>query len=391
MRNEAWIPPLLEDLRRSSLQRALSPLPAVGGRITIEGREFLNFASNDYLDFARRPELAEAVRSAVARFGSGATASRLMAGSLPCHIDLEARLAKFKGYPAALVFGSGYLANAGILPALVGRDDVIFADKLAHASLIDGALLSRAKLVRFRHNDAAHLDRQLAAAPPAARKLVVTESVFSMDGDRAPLSDLCEVAQRHGAMIFVDEAHSTGVFGPSGGGLVREHGLEGAVNVSMGTLSKSLGSYGGFAAFSTPMRDWLVNKARTFIFDTALPPPAVAAAIASIDLLEQNPGLGAELLRRARHFRASLRSAGLAVNESDSQIVPLIVGPSAGALRLSQRLRARGILAPAVRPPTVPEGTARLRFSVTLAHREEDLSLAAAAVGAAMAEEGLQQ
>lgn len=389
MQNEAWIPPHLDELRRSSLERTAGALPAAGGRIAIEGRAFTNFASNDYLDFARRPELAEAVREAVARFGAGSTASRLMAGTLPCHVELEERLARLKGYPAALVFGSGYLANTGILPALAGRDDVIFADKLAHASLVDGALLSRAKLLRFHHNDAGHLERLLSSAPPGARKLVVTESVFSMDGDLAPLPDLCAIAQRHGAMMFVDEAHSTGVFGPSGGGLVRQHGLEGAVNVSMGTLSKSLGSYGGFAAVSVPMRSWLVNKARSFIFDTALPPPAVAAATAAIDLLEKNPGLGADLLRRARLFRGSLRNAGLAVEERDSQIVPLVVGSSDGALRLARRLRARGIIAPAVRPPTVPEGTARLRFSVTLAHREEDLTSAASAIAEAAAAEGL--
>jgi 7-keto-8-aminopelargonate synthetase-like enzyme len=370
MRNEAWIPARLADLRAASLERTLTPLPAVGGRITIDGREFLNFASNDYLDFARRPELREAVRAAADRFGAGATASRLMAGTLSCHAELEARLAAFKGYPAALVFGSGYLTNVGALPALVGRNDMVFADKLAHASLIDGAVLSRARLVRFHHNDAAHLERQLAAAPAAARKLVVTESVFSMDGDRAPLPDLCGVAQRHGAMVLVD-------------------GLENAVNISMGTLSKALGSYGGFAAVSAPMRDWLVNTARSFIFDTALPPAAAAAALAALGLLERSPGLGSELLRRAKHFRASLRNAGLALDESESQIVPVVVGSSAGALSLSRRLRERGILAPAVRPPTVPEGTARLRFSVTLAHREEDLDHAAASLRAAMAEEGL--
>jgi glycine C-acetyltransferase/8-amino-7-oxononanoate synthase len=190
-------------------------------------------------------------------------------------------------------------------------------------------------------------------------------------------------------MVLVDEAHSTGVFGPAGSGLIRQHGLENAVNISMGTLSKALGSYGGFAAVSAPMRDWLVNTARSFIFDTALPPAAAAAALAALGLLERSPGLGSELLRRAKHFRASLRNAGLALDESESQIVPVVVGSSAGALSLSRRLRERGILAPAVRPPTVPEGTARLRFSVTLAHREEDLDHAAASLRAAMAEEGL--
>jgi len=371
---ERWIEAELAELRQAQrFRRAVAPPPGL-----------LNFSSNDYLDLAQHPDVLAAAARALHAAGAGATASRLVSGTLPLHEELEARLARLKGYPAALLFGSGYLANLGILGALVGRDDRVFADRLAHASLMDAAVLARAELLRFRHNDAQHLDELLQKNPGAGRKLVVTESVFSMDGDMAPLPELAAVAQKNGALLLVDEAHATGVFGPGGSGLIREYQLESAVNLSMGTLSKALGGYGGFVACSEAMRALLVNRARAFIYTTAPPPAAVGAALGALDVLEKNPGWGTELLKHSAAFRDQLRADGFDVMQSASQIIPIQVGANACALELAEKLRTAGLLAIAIRPPTVPEGTARLRLSVTLAHSEDDLARAAEVIRAAL-------
>ena len=337
----------------------------------------LNFSSNDYLDLAHNSEVMAAAEQAVRECGVGVGASRLVAGTLALHEEVEARLAHLKGYPASLLFGSGYLTNLGVITGLVGRGDAIFSDRLAHASLMDAAILSRAELHRFRHNDADHLDELLKKNSGAGHKLVVTESVFSMDGDPAPLPDIAAVAQRHDALLLVDEAHATGIFGPGGSGLIREHKLEAAVNVSMGTLSKALGGYGGFVACSEKMRALLVNRARAFIFTTAPPPAVLGAALGALDVLAKNPGWGAELLRRATLFRQKLQAAGLDTLQSASQIIPIMVGDNAKALTLAGRLREQSLLVVAIRPPTVPAGTARLRISITLGHSEVDLLRAA--------------
>ena len=382
---ESWMEPELEALQQTHLLRTARAWPEVGGRVRMDGRELLNFSSNDYLNLARHPAVGTAAQRAVQQFGAGATASRLVAGTLPLHEEVEARLAQLKSYPAALLFGSGYLTNAGTIPALVGRDDAIFADRLAHASLLDAAQLSRATLHRYRHHDPQQLDDLLARQGGSGRKLVVTESVFSMDGDLAPLPEIAAVAEQHGALLLVDEAHATGVFGPGGSGLIREHKLEAAVNVAMGTLSKALGGYGGFVACSEILRAWLVNRARAFIFTTAPPPAILGAALGALELLQANPGWGEELLRRAAGFRKKLQAAGLDTMQSASQIIPILVGDNARALALAAGLRERGLLAVAIRPPTVPEGTARLRFSITLAHTEADLARAAEIISAAFA------
>ena len=389
MRNEQWIDAQLAGLRAASLERTLRVVPAPGGRFVHDGRTILNFSSNDYLDLARHPRVIAAAVRAVETHGGGSGASRLMAGTLACHEELEARLAQLKGYPRALVFGSGFLTNAGVIPAVVGRDDAVFADRLVHASIIDAVALSRAKLVRFDHNDAGHLAELLTKAGTEGRRLVVTESVFSMDGDLAPLAELAQAAEACGALLMVDEAHATGVFGLGGSGLVRAGGLEGAVNLSMGTLSKALGSYGGFVACSETMCQWLVNRARAFIYTTALPPAAVGAAIGALDVLEQEPGRGSELLARAERFRAHLAREGVPTGGSACQIVPVMVGDNAKALAVAARLKASGILALAVRPPTVPVGTARVRFSLTLAHGDDDLAFAAEQVVQAVRAEGV--
>ena len=377
MASEEWIADALAQLSAKSLERRPGVYPQAGGKIVIDGKSFLNFSSNDYLDLAGRPGMIAPSREALERYGCGATASRLVCGTLDVHRELEEGVASLKGYPSAIVFGSGFLTNVGLLPALVGRDDHVFADKLVHASIIDGVLLSRANLHRFRHNDAGHLDQLLQKCPAGGRRLVVTESVFSMDGDLAPLAEIAEAAARHGAMSMVDEAHATGIFGPGGSGLIREHRLEEHVNVSMGTLSKALGGYGGFAACSEALSRLLLNHARAFIYTTGLPPAVVGSGLAALRILREESDLGARLLENTAAFRKRLQGAGLDTGGSQSQIVPIIIGENRKALEAAERLKAKGLLAVAIRPPTVPEGTARLRLSVTLAHTPQDLEWAA--------------
>lgn len=373
---DAWLTTELDKIRAQHAERKLISYPIGGGRVRVGDRFYLNFSSNDYLDFANHPRVIQAALEALDRYGAGAGASRLVTGTLDLHTDVEERLAAFKGYPAALVFGSGYLANLGVITSLVGREDTIYADRLVHASILDAAILSRARLVRFRHNDPQHLE-DLLRQSVRGKKLVITESVFSMDGDLAPLSEIVECTTKYGAMLVVDEAHALGVFGPGGRGRVTELSLQESVDVCIGTLSKALGCYGGFVACTDKLRDYLVNRARSFIYSTALPPPVLGAALGAITLLESHPGLADILRQRAALFRGLLERANLNTLNSESQIVPLVVGSNQAAMALSERLRDRGILVVAIRPPTVPEGTSRLRFSVTLAHEERDLISAA--------------
>ena len=366
----------LESLKRRGLLRTLRPRPAAGGKFTDPaGRTVLNFSSNDYLDLAGDARLKAAAVEAIGRWGCGATASRLMAGHLEIHERLERRLAAWTGREAALLFGSGFLTNLGVLTALAGRADAIFADRTVHASLIDAARLSGARLHRFRHNDTEHLS-WLLERHASRRRAIVCESIYSMDGDAAPLAELSQIAGRHGAMLVVDEAHAVGVFGPRGSGLCR---TDDAIrpDVVIGTLSKALGGYGGFAACSAAIRELLINRARSFIYSTGLPPACAGSALAALDVLDASPDLGDRLLERSAALRQMLADAGLDVGPSCSQIVPVIGGGSERVLSLSRRLAERGLLAVAVRPPTVPAGTARLRLSVTLAHQTADLERAA--------------
>jgi len=375
---EGWISAILEEAREQGLERQARVYPACGGKITIDGREILNFSSNDYLDLVHHPHVIDRARQALEKYGTGAAGSRLVTGTLPIHEELEARLAKEKGYPAALLFGSGYMANAGTIPVLAGRDDVIFADKLVHASMIDACKLSGAKLVRFAHNDFQSLENRLQNFPADGnRRLIITESVFSMDGDIAPLKEIAALAEKYGALLMVDEAHSSGTFGPHGAGLIREYGLENSATVSMGTLSKAFGGYGGFIACSENLRKLLVQSSRAFIFTTAPPPAIIGAALGAMDVFEASPNLGSCLQANAAYFRELLQAGGLDTLQSESQIIPVVIGENEKALAVSQKLRERGIIAAAIRPPTVPAGTARLRLSVTLAHHLDDLEFAA--------------
>lgn len=377
MRSEAWIEEELDELRQKGLERRLSVYGEAGGKIKIDGRTFLNFSSNDYLGLARHPDVISGSRRYLESYGCGATASRLIAGTLEPHNELERAIAGLKGYPQALVFSSGFLANAGVIMSLVGRGDHVFSDKLVHASIIDGIALSRANVKVFHHNDPDHLKLLLGQCPAGGRRLVITESVFSMDGDIAPLPEVASTAVEYGAMVMVDEAHATGVFGPNGSGLIREYGIEDKVNVSMGTLSKALGGYGGFIACSSALRELLVNRARAFIYTTALPPAAVGSALGAIAAIEQAGNPGQELLRRAETFRKRLREAGLNTLNSQSHIIPVLIGENARTMEVARRLKSKGILAVGIRPPTVPEGTARLRLSITLDHSVDDLEWAA--------------
>ena len=369
----------LARLDEEGLRRSLRALPGAGGKLTISGRTYLNFSSNDYLNLANDPRVKAASAEALARWGCSASASRLMTGHLDLHEALEADLAHLAGTETALVFGSGFLTNLGVLSALCGRTDTLFADRLNHASLIDGMRLTGVQHHRYRHGDLAHLE-ELLAGPVRGQRVIATDSIFSMDGDLAPLEGLADLARRHDALLVVDEAHAIGIFGPGGAGATRceNHRLE--PDVIVGTLSKALGGYGGFAACSKPARDLLINRARPFIYSTGLPPACAGAARGAIAVLESEPDLGARLLENARRFHDLLAEAGFRMPPFESQILPVLVGENQKALDFSQDLWDRGIVATAIRPPTVPTGTARLRLSVTLAHTPDDLAEAARAI-----------
>ncbi len=386
---ERWIYDELASLAKAGLERRLVPYANTGPKVILGGRPLINLSSNDYLGLARHRRVRTAARDAVQDFGVGATASRLVVGTLECHERLEHQLAVLKGYPCALVFGSGYAANVGMFNALVGRGDHIIIDRLAHASLIDASVLSRARIHRFRHNDVDHCRKLIQTCAQGGRRLLVTESVFSMDGDLAPVAELALLARHEGAMMLVDEAHATGVFGPGGAGLVRMNSVEHEVNLSMGTLSKALGGYGGFVACSDVMRQGLIQRARSFIYSTALPPAMVGAALGALEVLRETPGMGASLLARAAAFRNRLRAEGLNTGDSESQIIPIMVGDNEKAVRLHQRLLDQGVLAVPIRPPTVPPGTARLRLSVTLAHSAKTLDQVATLIASAARAEGV--
>jgi 8-amino-7-oxononanoate synthase len=352
-----------------------------------DGGRLVNLSSNNYLGLAGHPAVAEAMARAAAR-GAGATASRLVAGTDREVLELEERIAAFDGAEAALVFGSGYLANVGVLSALVGRGDAVFSDRLNHASIIDGVRLSRAAVHRYDHADADHLEVLLARADGTARKLIVTESVFSMDGDVAPLEAIVALAERYGAALVVDEAHAGGVFGPEGQGYVRELGLAERVDLTIGTFGKAFGVYGAYASGRRLWIEYLVNTCRPFIFTTGLPPAVIGGIGAALDLVREAGDLRRDLLRKAMRFRARLDELGYDTCGSTTQIVPAVVGGNEAALSLAEALQARGVLGVAIRPPTVPEGTARVRFSLTAAHTDEHVEQALAAIEAVQAGAG---
>lgn len=367
-----WIDRELESLQRAGLRRMLVARSGLQGpTILLNGRELVNFGSNDYLGLAADRRLVIAARDALHEVGWGGGASPLVTGYSEFHRRLEARLADFEGTEAALSFGSGYAANTGTIAALAGPGDVVFTDRKNHASILDGCRLSRADVRPYPHGDWQELGRLLGRTAAARRRLIVTDSVFSMDGDLAPLTELAELADRHGAMLMVDEAHATGVFGDRGRGVAERLGLGNRVHVRMGTLSKALGSIGGFVAGSRPLIDWLTNRARALVFSTASPAAAAAAGLAALDIVREEPERRRTLLERASAVRRAVAAQGWNIGQSASQIVPLVVRTPEAALRLSASLGDRGLFVPAIRPPTVPEGEACLRISLSWAHSQE--------------------
>jgi len=377
----------LADLDGNGRLRRLRPLARkADGRLQADGQALIDFSSNDYLGLSRHPELVRRARDFAQKYGAGAGASRLVTGELPPFAAIEAKLAAGKAAPAALLFVSGFQANASILPALFDRaalkaEPVVFADRLNHASLIQGCLAAGIRQLRFRHNDLGHLEALLEQHAGSGRPLfIVTETVFSMDGDRVDLPALTALAERFGAFLYLDEAHATGVFGPGGFGLA--HGLAGPRCLVMGTFSKALGGFGAYAACTPALRDYLINRCPGLIYATALPPAVLGAMDAALDLL---PGLDAErarVLAHAASFRESMAAAGLDTGASTTQIVPILLGEEKRALRVARGLEEQGFLGVAIRPPTVPAGQARLRLAFSARHTEEEVAALARALGA---------
>ncbi len=382
----------LDALRRQGLYRTLRTVAgAQTPRVTLDGREVLLLCSNNYLGLADHPRLKEAAIEATARYGTGSGASRLVSGTMELHTALEERIARFKGTEAALLFNAGYAANSGIIPAIAGRGDVIFCDRLNHASILDGCLLSRARLVRYPHNDTAALRRLLERHPTEGLRLIVTDGVFSMDGDCAPLAEIVRLKEEFGALLMVDDAHGTGVLGASGRGTAEQCGVAAGIDIQMGTLGKALGSFGAYAAVSREIAAYLVNKARSFIFSTSLPPATLAAAVAAFDIVDAPEGakLRRQLRDNSRRFRERLTAAGFDTMGSETQIVPLRVGEAEKAMAFTAKLLEQGLYVQGIRPPTVPAGSSRLRCTLMATHDPAELAAAADAIAGTGRELGL--
>jgi 8-amino-7-oxononanoate synthase len=370
----------LDELAARHLTRRLTPLHSgVGPVVDMAGRQTLLFASNDYLGLAMHPEVIQAAVEATQRFGAGAGAARLVSGSLPPHQELETALAQFKGTEAALTYGSGYLANIGTIPALIGRGGLILADRLCHASLIDGCRLSAADFRIYRHNDTDHLRSLLAARRQTRRTLIVTDGLFSMDGDLAPLPELNRLAQEYEADLYIDDAHGTGVMGPHGRGTVEHFGLDTQIPFQMGTLGKAFGSSGAYIAGPSTLIQYLMNTSRSFIFTTAPPPSSAAAATTAIRIIQREPERRARLWANRERLFTGLTQLGFNLSPSVSPIIPILVGSAETALSFAEHLFAEGIYAPAIRPPTVPDATSRIRITVTAEHTDVHIDHALAA------------
>jgi 8-amino-7-oxononanoate synthase len=364
-----WIDGELARLERQGLHRQVrTHLGAQQARLNFAGRELINFGSNDYLGLAADPRLATAAAEAAAHAGCGAGASPLLTGHGATHRELERRLAEFEGVEAALVFSSGYAANVGTITALAGDGDAIFSDEKNHASMIDGCRLSRSAVHIYPHRDVEALSALLRNDTASRRRLIITESVFSMDGDLAPLVELSAVAAEFDCMLLVDEAHATGVFGPAGRGLSEALEVEDRVDVRVGTLSKALGCAGGFVVGRRSLVDWLVNRARSYVFSTGAAPPICAAAMTALEIVRREPERRERLLRNAAALRAMLHQQGWQTLASASHIIPLVTDEPERALALAAQLAERGLLVPAIRPPSVPRGQSLLRISLSCAH-----------------------
>lgn len=379
----------LAAVRDAGLERFLRRIDGIQDpRVTIDGREVLLLCSNNYLGLASHPKIVEAACRATRDHGTSAVSSRLISGHMTAHAQLEQKIAEWKSLESALVFTSGYQANVGTISALAGPEDVVVSDELNHASIIDGCRLSKARIAVYRHNDVDHLRKVLSEHTNARRILIVTESIFSMDGDAAPLERICDAADDFGASVMVDEAHAAGVFGPGGAGLAAELGLTDRIDVHVGTLGKALAGFGAYVAGSAELVHLLINKARAFIFTTGLPPAVAAAADAAIEVVRLEPERADGLRKRAHALGRQLAESGLAVPNTDSQILPVLIGPAEKTVGIAKRLLERGVYVAAIRPPTVPKDTSRLRVSLMATHTEEDIAFAARTIVECVREAG---
>jgi glycine C-acetyltransferase/8-amino-7-oxononanoate synthase len=380
----------LDELKGLGLYRRMRMVSGPQGpRVVLDGKPVLMLCSNNYLGLADHPRVREAAADAAMRWGVGSGGSRLVSGNMTLHRRLEERIAAFKGTQSAVLFGSGYLANLGVVPALAPRGEVVFSDELNHASIIDGCRLAGADTFVYRHADVEHLAWGIRNADGRGA-LIVTDGVFSMDGDVAPLEEIVALARRHDIRVMVDDAHGTGTQGPGGRGAVADAGLDGEIDVIVGTLGKALGSYGAFVACDHVMARYLVNSARSLIFSTGLPPAAVAAAMAALELLQEQPRRVERLADNAQALRDELAREGFDVSGSQSQIVPLIVGDAALALRICETALEQGVFSQAIRPPTVAPGTSRLRLAVMASHTKAELRDAARVLAQAALRNGLR-
>lgn len=340
------------------------------------GQHMLNLASNNYLGLAGDERLVQAAITALNKYGAGSTASRLIVGNYPLYEEAEASLIEWKGMESGLILNSGFTANVGIISALMDRNGIIFSDKYNHASIVDGIILSRAKFQRYRHRDLDHLESLLKQCPSKQRKLIITDTVFSMDGDIAPLEGLVFLKEQYNAILMIDDAHSSGVFGDQGEGLVHARNLHNQVDIHMGTFSKALGSYGAYVVGRRWLIEYLMNKMRSFIFTTALPPSTLGSIKAAIDIVRSESFRRTQLMEHSHYFISSLKKFGFEIGDCESQIIPVIIGTNELTMQFSQMLQQEGIAAIAIRPPTVPEGQARIRFTMMATHERSDLEQA---------------
>ena len=374
---------LAEVKDRDLLRETCVYQPSDAAHVWLDGKNYLQLAANNYLGLTHCPAVQQAAMAAIEKYGTGSGGARLTTGTHPLYPLLEQELAEFKGAEAAVVFNTGYMANVGVISALTGAGDVIFSDQLNHASIIDGCRLSRATTIVFRHSDMNELAELLARTPCRGRRLIVVDGVFSMDGDIAPLDAILELAQRYKALVMVDDAHATGVIGPGGRGTAAYFGLEDKIQIQLGTLSKALGAEGGYVAGSRELIGYLINKARSFIFSTALAPATIAAARAALEQLKTRPELVHRLLANARFMRRQLSGAGFQIPPGFTPVIPVMVGAAPATLALARELSQDGLVVTAIRPPTVPEGTSRLRLAVSAVHTKAELAQAAENIAAA--------
>lgn len=367
----------LASLQRAGLYRTLRDLSGPQSATTVvDGKRVVQLSANNYLGFANHPRLKAAAKEAVEKYGSGSGASRLVCGNLELNGKLEGKIAKLKKKECALLFSTGYMANIGIITSLMNKEDVIFSDELNHASIIDGCKMSRAETRVYPHNDMDALERLLKETRHCTHRLIVTDGIFSMEGDISPLPDLVSLAERYECMVMVDDAHATGVLGTNGGGTGEHFALEDKIDIAMGTLGKALGGFGAFVAGSRRLREFLINRARPFIFTTGLPPAVIASGIAALELLEEEPEIKMRLWENVGFFKKRVEELGFNTLRSETQIIPVLVGDTSLTMRMGEMLLNEGVFVQGIRPPTVPQGSSRLRITIMATHTQSELECA---------------